>query len=323
MEPHGIASNVRSDKRRIVPEPDLAGLPNISPLLAVSPGNATIVRSSAAMAWHGALVEKHRCAPGYRKFALMDRHVISMFHRCPAHIEHRGLSGEFTACVARPSTIMITPPGPMPELRLSTPAELLHCALNQDLTDKVSDELGRGAFHPIFRIGLRNTSIQSILFMLMNELDECQASSRLYVDSLAYALATKYVLLHATSHSRRPRTPRLPPRALNRVREKIEANLDTDLSLEALSEETGYSRGHFLRMFHAATGMTPHQYVLDLRLRRAQECLRQSRSSILDVAVLCGFSSQSHMTTVFRRRFEMTPGQFRRNIRASRELITA
>jgi AraC family transcriptional regulator len=110
-----------------------------------------------------------------------------------------------------------------------------------------------------------------------------------------------------------PRLAGLVPRILSRVREKIEANLDADLSLDNLAEESGYSRAHFLRMFRAATGLTPHQYVLDLRLRRAQDRLRQAGSSIVDVAVSCGFSSQSHMTSVFRQRLEMTPGEFRRN----------
>jgi len=53
--------------------------------------------------------------------------------------------------------------------------------------------------------------------------------------------------------------------------------------------------------------------VMDLRLARAQERLSQAGSSIVDVAVSCGFASQSHMTSVFRRRLEMTPGAFRRN----------
>jgi AraC family transcriptional regulator len=97
------------------------------------------------------------------------------------------------------------------------------------------------------------------------------------------------------------------------VKEKIEANLDTDLSLDCLARESGYSRYHFLRMFRTATGRTPHQYVLDLRLQRAQDCLKKKEASIIDVAIACGFSSQSHMTTVFRRHLEMTPAEFRRN----------
>ena len=72
-------------------------------------------------------------------------------------------------------------------------------------------------------------------------------------------------------------------------------------------------RINFLRLFRLATGLTPHQYVLGLRLKRAQDQLKQSGASIIDVAVSCGFSSQSHMTSLFRQRLEMTPGEFRRH----------
>lgn len=105
----------------------------------------------------------------------------------------------------------------------------------------------------------------------------------------------------------------LPARLLSRVQDKIHANLDSDLSLGTLAEASGYSRAHFLRMFRAATGLTPHQYVLDLRLSRAQEWLRKKDESIISIAASCGFSSQSHMTSVFRQRLEMTPAEFRRN----------
>jgi len=208
---------------------------------------------------------------------------------------------------------MITPAGPVPVLRLHTSAEFVHCALEDGFTRRVMDELDCGALKPIFRLGIRDNSILRILGILMDELEAERPLGGLYIDSLAYALTTRYVMLDVTRTRRsEPRNIGLVPRTLSRIREKIEANLDADLSLESLAEESGYSRAHFLRMFRAATGLTPHQYVLDLRLRRAQERLKQAGSSIIDVAVSCGFSSQSHMTSVFRRRLEMTPGEFRR-----------
>ena len=152
----------------------------------------------------------------------------------------------------------------------------------------------------------------------MEELEAGAHSGRLYFEALAHALATRFLLLDSPSgFPSESRVSGLPSRLLNRVREKMGANLDADLSLDSLAEETGYSRAHFLRMFRVATGCTPHQYVLDLRLRRAQDCLRLKNSSMIDIALSCGFSSQSHMTSVFRQRLEMTPGEFRRDLRAS------
>ena len=165
-------------------------------------------------------------------------------------------------------------------------------------------------FGPIFRSGIQDKSIQRILGMLMEELEKAEWPSGETLRRFAYARSPPgtYCSIPVRRGGRNRGWRESVPRILSRVREKIEANLDSDLSLESLAEDSGYSRTHFLRMFRAATGLTPHQYVLDLRLRRAQDCLRQSGSSIIDVAVSCGFSSQSHMTSVFRQRLEMTPG---------------
>jgi AraC family transcriptional regulator len=205
----------------------------------------------------------------------------------------------------------------VPDLRLITPSELVHCALDESFLRDVVEEMG----HPLgvramFRPGIQDEAIRRILGMLAGELEAGMPSGRLYADSLAHALATRYLLLDRVSHSTTAsRVSGLPARILNRIQEKIKANLDSDLTLENLAEESGYSRAHFLRMFRAATGLTPHQYVLDLRLSRAQDCLRRRNASMIDIALSCGFSSQSHMTNVFRQRLEMTPGEFRRNVR--------
>ena len=285
-----------------------------SPLLAIAPGPTRIVRSSTSFSWRGLLLEKHLSFPGERVSALIDRHVISLL-TTPSRFEHRTVSGYFEAHLNRPGTVMITPSGPVPDIRLHTSSEFIHCALDEQFTRGVIEELDRQPPpRPMFRPGIQEKSIQRIIGMLLEELETERPLGRLYVDSLAHALATRYVLLDGASMGRsEPRVAGLVPRILNRVREKIEANLDADLSLNSLAEESGYSRAHFLRMFRAATGLTPHQYVLDLRLRRAQDRLRQAGSSIIDVAVSCGFSSQAHMTSVFRQRLEMTPGEFRRN----------
>ena len=211
--------------------------------------------------------------------------------------------------------IMTTPRGPVPDIRLHTPAKLIHCALGEDLVRGVVKELDRSpAVGPTFRPGLQDKAIQRIVGLLVEELETACPLGSLYVDSLAHALATRYLMLDDSAGIRREsRVSALPARILNRVKEKMEAGLEADLRLEALAEESGYSRAHFLRMFREATGLTPHQYVLGLRLRRAQESLLQKKASIIDIAVACGFSSQSHMTSVFRHRLETTPGEFRRN----------
>jgi len=288
-----------------------------SHLLRIAPGPTKVEASSASLPWRGILVEKHVTFPGERVAASIDRHVISMLNGAASRFEYCNEAGRFVPGLNRQGTIMVTPAGPVPDLRLSKRSELIHCALEEGFVRGVFEELEPpSSFKPAFRPGVEDEAIRRILDMLMMELCSERPSGNLYIDSLAHALATRYLLIDRFfSGTPDSSVSGLPARILKRIQDKIESNLDADLSLESLAEESGYSRAHFLRMFRIATGLTPHQYVLDLRLRRAQDYLRKKNSKIIDVAMSCGFSSQSHMTNVFRQRLEMTPAEFRRNVR--------
>jgi AraC family transcriptional regulator len=92
---------------------------------------------------------------------------------------------------------------------------------------------------------------------------------------------------------------------------QIQARLDEDLALPRLARLAGMSQFHFLRQFRALTGETPKQYVLRLRVERAALRLLLLRSSVLDVALDCGFRSHETFTRAFRRRFGTSPRDYR------------
>ena len=105
----------------------------------------------------------------------------------------------------------------------------------------------------------------------------------------------------------------LPYAILRRVKKYMEEHLQDKLSLDELAHEADYSRAHFLRMFRAVTGKTPHQYLTERRIERAKSMLLEAKKiSLIDVAAQCGFSSQSHLTRVFRERVGVTPSEFKR-----------
>jgi AraC family transcriptional regulator len=105
----------------------------------------------------------------------------------------------------------------------------------------------------------------------------------------------------------------LPHAILRRVKKYMEEHLQDKLSMDELARETDYSRAHFLRMFRTATGKTPHQYLTERRIERAKSMLLEARKiSLIDVAARCGFSSQSHLTRVFRKQVSTTPTEFKR-----------
>lgn len=95
-----------------------------------------------------------------------------------------------------------------------------------------------------------------------------------------------------------------------RVREVFEARYDADLSLAELSELAGLPRHHLIRAFRRETGLTPHAFLIDIRVRRARDRLRLGEAPG-DVAAATGFCDQAHLTRAFKARLGVTPGAFR------------
>jgi transcriptional regulator GlxA family with amidase domain len=105
---------------------------------------------------------------------------------------------------------------------------------------------------------------------------------------------------------------KLHRRVLQRVLNRMKADLAADLDLSTLAAESGYSRSHFLRTFRAAMGSSPHQWLTRLRVERAKTILRENSISLIDIALDCGFSSHAHFSNRFRQIVGVTPSDYRR-----------
>lgn len=98
---------------------------------------------------------------------------------------------------------------------------------------------------------------------------------------------------------------------LQRAVDYINTHLDRDLSLEKIASVINISPTYFASLFKHATGMSPHQYVIQQRVERAKLLLAKTDLAIADIALQVGFSSQSHLTQQFKRLTSMTPKQIR------------
>jgi AraC family transcriptional regulator len=146
-----------------------------------------------------------------------------------------------------------------------------------------------------------------------------------FADAVAAALAAKLVETFGTAkQAAELHHGGLPPARLRRVRALVEEAVRAGeggaaLEVDVLAREAGLSPAHFARAFKAATGETPHAYVLGLKLEKAREAIAGGAaraSTIAEVAVTCGFFDQAHLTRHFRRKFGVTPGCFAREAAA-------
>lgn len=93
----------------------------------------------------------------------------------------------------------------------------------------------------------------------------------------------------------------------------IENHLGRVIHLEELASYSGYSLWHMQKLFKESTGISLGKYIRERRLAGAVYQLSASDTPIFDIAMDFGFGSQSHFTYMFRKRFNITPHEFRQN----------
>lgn len=103
-----------------------------------------------------------------------------------------------------------------------------------------------------------------------------------------------------------------------RLVEYLEDSLDSDISLAAMARHADMSVSTFSKAFAAAFKTTPHQYLLDRRIRRAKTLLATTTMSVTEISVSVGFSTPSHFATTFKNRVGLAPSALRRHDRGSR-----
>jgi AraC family transcriptional regulator, L-arginine-responsive activator len=91
----------------------------------------------------------------------------------------------------------------------------------------------------------------------------------------------------------------------------MEANIEEPLSTDDIAQLAGVSRRQLERLFKQYLGSLPSRYYLELRLQRARQLLRDTNHSIVQVGLMCGFSSGSHFSTAFGALFGNTPREER------------
>ena len=105
-----------------------------------------------------------------------------------------------------------------------------------------------------------------------------------------------------------------PGETVTKVKRYLDEHCSEDCSLNRLAEEIHLSPGHLHAVFTREIGMTPYDYLMEKRLEKAKAMISGGEASLTQIALECGFCSQSHFTLVFRKKTGLTPSQYRRQL---------
>ncbi len=274
------------------------------------PAAITVVRRSRG--WPGLFLQERRGESGAVNYpAGLRQHLLYHWLR-PLEgelVTERGRhSMQYSAGEAR-----FTPAGPPLAFRWHGEVHVLMLGFESWFLERVAAELGCSVALPT---DVNTATLPAahpaaaLVRQLAQELSAGPGSS-LVADGLGRAIA---VLLLRQFQSLPPvkSEPAAPPAAVLRAVTLMRRRLADPLSLDEIAAAAGLSPFHFSRQFKAATGHPPHEYLVRLRVDRAQELLRQHGRSwnMAAVAREVGFSDQSHLARHFKRVVGITPREF-------------
>lgn len=272
----------------------------------------TILLSSGRTAWEGISLEHlHLPASDISDVTAMSHHLTLQLGT-PKTVELK-VNGKFSRQQMIPGNVCITPIQHLHAIRWQSEMEVLSVTLEPGFVMKALQEsVNPDRVELLMHRAQSDPLIREILLALKVELEAGCPSGRLYGEAMGTALAVHLLKTYTTLQS----TPfqsedGLPQHKLTQVLEYIQAHLDQDIRLTDLAALTGMSQYYFCRLFKRSLEVTPHQYVVQQRIERSKQLLKQKNLAIADIALMCGFKTQSHLTVLFRKSTGTTPKSFR------------
>lgn len=192
--------------------------------------------------------------------------------------------------------------------------ECLSFFLSDELVERVGDR------PEIWQVGCVAPLAELMVF---GELAQATADggTDLGLDEVGQMLASRFV---ATVTGRSPKSGPAAARDRRRAVETalwIDIHCRNEISLEQAANQSGITPFHFLRLFSEVLGVTPHQYLVRSRLRRAARLLAEEDRPVTEVAYDLGFGDLSNFVRTFNRAAGISPLKFRKASRGDRKIF--
>lgn len=274
-------------------EPGWAGLPlaHLVPAAPDHPGPACLPLRDTLFVWRGDALRVSIQSQDGRRCALRHAGSVDLVAE-----DHALAPAEAASSAARPCLLVCLSP--------------------------VAREPFEAGLHGHGALRTRLEIVDPLLYELATGLERhClggQALGPLYSEALSTALVAHVRACHfAPTAGRRPADARpagagpLDATQMAWIHRHIRERLAGEIRLRDLAAGVGYSQAHFSRLFRRTLGVTPHRYVLQMRVDHAKRLLHDEQLSLGQVASACGFADQSHFGTAFTRLTGTPPGRFR------------
>ena len=260
---------------------------------------------------------RHRFAPGEIETLPFKGPVVNLHLSAPHRLVQQQDGKRHGGLVAT-NDAAITPAGLPGYWRTDAASEDMSMLLEDGFIRRVATETGiePEGLEVVPLFSAPEPQIERIGLSLLSEMETQGLGGELYTESLATLLAL-HLLRNHSSLGRGPRhkvgsESGFSRHALQRATDYMNDNLQRKLTLAEIAGVAHMSPDHFGRSFRTATGLTPHQYVIQRRVERARSLLTETNLTVTEVAQAVGFSNSSHLAHHVRRLLGVSPSALRR-----------
>jgi AraC family transcriptional regulator len=194
------------------------------------------------------------------------------------------------------------------------PFESMAVFIELPLLQRAMEEVfGADAAHARLRdvSAFTDNALNSLMDRLREELTRRKASP-LFLQGIAQAVAIHLARNYAeTVKELSGGGSSLPGYKLRQITDWMAEHLAEDFGLDQLAAQAGLSKFYFTRLFKTALGVSPSRYLLSLRMDEARRLLRETKRSVLEIALEVGYANPSHFARFFRRETGLSPSDYR------------
>jgi AraC family transcriptional regulator len=283
-----------------------------------------VVLSSVGTKWTDVVVEQLEFSSVELVDLMYKQHVIAMNigHSFTGEFKKEG---RFQSCLRPRGAICLYPSQRPFSGRLKVTrgvfSNALFLALDPVFVRRVAEEMEVDADRIELIEQRRGTdsTLHHIALALRAGVQTGAALDRMYGEGLSIALAAHLLREYGAAVLEPKRQHGGLPRAkLVRAVEYIQDQLAADLTVSGIAQAVDMSPYYFTRLFKESTGQSPHQYVVEVRVRKAKELLTTGKFTISEAAHRVGFVDQSHLTRHFKRVFGLPPKRLLESQKAKR-----
>jgi len=284
-----------------------------------------IVADSAALLWPGLYVRRIRFSCAVDRFLVpaTAEPLISCVVRGTAEFQEREVGDSWVTRKLQRGDIFVTRSRTPYELRWKSPAGeeidtiLVHLSVDRYLAALDAVYPGKADSVEVVDFFGRDEALAHLCYVCAELLAARAPGESKHVAALAQFLAAylaeKYMDA-APEMTRNSFRGGLPIWQIRKVEDYVREKLTEEIPVETLAGLVELSPFHFSRVFKQATGMSPLQFVTRERITRAQQLIRETSRSLIEIALEVGYTSPSHFAQVFRRAVGVTPTEFRSSL---------